>query len=69
MTKYLLPAFAFICVAFCATASLRTDAFAQEWPTRPVKLYIPFGPGSTPDMIGRLIADRLQQKLGQPFVV
>jgi tripartite-type tricarboxylate transporter receptor subunit TctC len=34
-----------------------------------VKIYIPFGPGSTPDMVGRMIADRLQQKLGQPFVV
>jgi tripartite-type tricarboxylate transporter receptor subunit TctC len=34
-----------------------------------VKLYIPFGPGSTPDLVGRMIADRLQQKLGQPFVV
>jgi tripartite-type tricarboxylate transporter receptor subunit TctC len=34
-----------------------------------VKLVIPFGPGSTPDLVGRLIADRLQQKLGQPFVV
>jgi tripartite-type tricarboxylate transporter receptor subunit TctC len=29
-----------------------------------VKIYIPFGPGSTPDMVGRMIADRLQQKLG-----
>ena len=36
---------------------------------RPVKIMIPFGPGSTPDLVGRLIADRLQQKLGQPFVV
>jgi tripartite-type tricarboxylate transporter receptor subunit TctC len=68
MTRYLFPAFVFICAAFCA-APLRAQAVAPEWPTRPVKLYIPFGPGSTPDMIGRLIADRLAQKLGQPFVV
>jgi len=32
-------------------------------------LYVPFGPGSTPDMVARLIADRLAQKLGQSFVV
>jgi tripartite-type tricarboxylate transporter receptor subunit TctC len=48
---------------------LAQSAAAQEWPARAVKIYIPFGPGSTPDMVGRMIADRLQQKLGQPFVV
>lgn len=44
-------------------------AAAQEWPTRTVKIIAPFGPGSTPDLVARLIADRLQQKLGQTFVV
>jgi tripartite-type tricarboxylate transporter receptor subunit TctC len=68
VTRYLLSTFVFICAAFCAVP-LHAQAVAPEWPTRPVKLYIPFGPGSTPDMIGRLIADRLAQKLGQPFVV
>ena len=34
-----------------------------------VKLVVPFGPGSTPDMVARLIADRLQQKHGQSFVI
>ena len=41
-------------------ALLAQFAAAQDWPTRPVKIYIPFGPGSTPDMVGRMIADRLQ---------
>ena len=68
MTKHLLPTILFVCAAFFA-ATLTAPAAAQEWPVRPVKLYIPFGPGSTPDMVGRLIADRLAQKLGQPFVV
>ena len=44
-------------------------ASAQDWPSRSVKIMVPFGPGSTPDMVARLIAERLQQKLGQPFVV
>jgi tripartite-type tricarboxylate transporter receptor subunit TctC len=66
-----LAASAFIVAAMCAALALAcgAPARAQEWPTKPVKLYIPFGPGSTPDMVGRMIAERLQQKLGQPFVV
>ena len=50
-------------------ALLAQSATAQEWPARPVKIYIPFGPGSTPDMVGRMIADRLQQKLRQAFII
>src|SRR5215471_17851664 len=44
-------------------------AFAQDWPAKTVRLIVPFGPGSTPDMIGRLVADYMQQKLGQSFVI
>ncbi len=44
-------------------------AAAQDWPTKTVRIIVPFGPGSTPDIVGRLIADHLQQKLGQPFVI
>src|SRR5262245_31784310 len=45
------------------------SAAAQDWPAKTVRIIVPFGPGSTPDMVGRLIADDLQQKLGQPFVI
>jgi tripartite-type tricarboxylate transporter receptor subunit TctC len=44
-------------------------AAAQEWPTKTVKIIVPFGPGSTPDVVARLIGDQLQQKLGQSFVI
>ena len=44
-------------------------AAAQDWPTKTVRLIVPFGAGSTPDMVGRLIADHLQQKLGRSFVI
>jgi tripartite-type tricarboxylate transporter receptor subunit TctC len=44
-------------------------AAAQEWPSKTVRVIVPFGPGSTPDMVARLIADHLQQRLGQPFVI
>jgi tripartite-type tricarboxylate transporter receptor subunit TctC len=46
-----------------------TAAAAQEWPAKTVRIIVPFGPGSTPDMVARLIADHLQQKLGQSFVI
>jgi tripartite-type tricarboxylate transporter receptor subunit TctC len=44
-------------------------ALAQDWPAKTVRIIVPFGPGSTPDMIGRLIADYMQQKLGQSVVI
>ena len=72
MRKIRFAASTFTCAAFCAALAAlacAAPAHAQEWPAKTVKLYIPFGPGSTPDMVGRMIAERLQQKLGQPFVV
>jgi tripartite-type tricarboxylate transporter receptor subunit TctC len=68
MTKHLPAAFAIVCAAISALA-LRAPAAAPEWPLRPVKLYVPFAAGSTPDLVARVIADRLAHKLGQPFVV
>jgi tripartite-type tricarboxylate transporter receptor subunit TctC len=44
-------------------------AAAQDWPTKTVRVIVPFGPGSTPDIVARLIADHMQQKLGQSFVI
>jgi tripartite-type tricarboxylate transporter receptor subunit TctC len=46
-----------------------SPAAAQDWPTKPVRIVVPFGAGSTPDVVARLIADHLQKKLGQPFVI
>jgi tripartite-type tricarboxylate transporter receptor subunit TctC len=44
-------------------------AAAQTYPTRPVKIVVPFGPGGPTEFIIRLIADRLTGTLGQPFVI
>ncbi|HWE19474.1 MAG TPA: tripartite tricarboxylate transporter substrate-binding protein [Hyphomicrobiaceae bacterium] len=46
-----------------------SQAAAQAWPERSVTVYVPFIAGSTPDAIARTVAERLQAKLGQPFVV
>ena len=42
---------------------------AQTWPAKPVRIIVPFGAGSTPDLIGRLIADQLKQQTRQTFIV
>jgi tripartite-type tricarboxylate transporter receptor subunit TctC len=46
-----------------------SPAAAQDWPAKTVRIIVPFGPGSTPDMVARLIADHMQQKLAQSFVI
>jgi tripartite-type tricarboxylate transporter receptor subunit TctC len=45
------------------------SALAQDWPTKSVRIIVPFAAGATPDLVARLIADHLRDKLGQPFVV
>jgi len=45
------------------------SAAAQTYPSRPVRVIIPFPPGGTLDTLGRAVAQKLQDQLGQPFVV
>jgi len=44
-------------------------AAAQGWPNKTVRIIVPFGPGATPDVVARLIADGLQKETGQTFIV
>ena len=44
-------------------------AWAQAYPARPVRLIIGVAPGSAPDILGRLLAQWLSERLGQPFIV
>lgn len=56
-----------------ALASLALTAFgtcfAQSYPTRTVRVIIPFPPGGTLDTLGRAVAQKLSEQMGQPFVV
>ena len=45
------------------------SAVAQDWPTGTVRIIVPFAAGATPDIVARLFAERLQDTLGQTFVV
>jgi tripartite-type tricarboxylate transporter receptor subunit TctC len=51
-------------VLLCSAA-----AFAQSYPSKPVRVIIPYPPGSTPDIVGRTVSTKLQEAFKQPFVV
>src|SRR5581483_5211632 len=53
------------CILFALTGA----AAAQEYPTRPVRIVIPFPPGGINDIVGRIIATQLSERLGKQFVV
>lgn len=64
-----------IAFALCAVAALAwptpssADSTSSAWPTRPVRLVLPLGPGSGVDVTARMMADRLAKMWGQPVVV
>jgi tripartite-type tricarboxylate transporter receptor subunit TctC len=55
--------------AAAACLALSSAAFAQSWPARPITLVIPFATGSGTDVVGRLVAQKLGERLRQPVVV
>jgi tripartite-type tricarboxylate transporter receptor subunit TctC len=56
-------------VAAAALVAVGAPAHAQDWPQRPVRIVVGFGPGGGADIIGRIVGQALQEKLGQPFVI
>src|SRR5204863_10097169 len=59
-----------LAAALLATPALvATQCSAQDYPTRPIKIIVPFGAGGPADVTARLIGNVLQENFGQPFVV
>ena len=50
-------------------ALLARTAFAQDYPARPVRVIVPYPPGGATDVLGRLLAPRIEQELKQSFVI
>ena len=66
-TNARLAAFALTVCAAVMFGSLA--ASAQDWPNRPVRMVVPYGPGGITDVIARLLADRLTKEYRQPFMI
>jgi len=49
--------------------SLAASAGAQDWPSKPVKIIVPFPPGQATDTLARLVGEKLTSAFGQPFVI
>jgi tripartite-type tricarboxylate transporter receptor subunit TctC len=58
-----------LAVSAAALLGAMRAASGEDWPVRPLRVIVPFGPGGGSDIVGRIVAQSLQEKLGQPVVV
>ncbi len=63
--RHLIACAGVVCAALLAAGA----AWAQSYPSAPVRVLVPFGAGGATDVVARVFADRLQQRMGQPFTV
>lgn len=57
-------------LALLGALPLASAARAQDsWPTKPVRLVVPFGPGGSGDIVSRIVAHEIEKMAGQPFIV
>src|SRR5438105_8820840 len=56
-------------LALVCMLALLSHAAAQDYPNKPIKLIVSFGPGGGADIVARIVAQSMQEKLGQPVVI
>ena len=56
-------------LAVTGLAAMLAPAAAQDYPTRPVRIIVPFAPGGSAEVFGRFVAQRLQEAMGQNFII
>ena len=61
-----LTAWLFAAMAFALPA---VEASAQSYPNRPIRMIVPFTPGTSMDIVARAVGEKIDQRLGQPVVV
>lgn len=57
-----------VCAALCAAAASPL-AWANDYPNKPVKLVVPYPPGGPTDIVARVVAQKLQEQMGQSFFI
>ncbi|MEO8857905.1 MAG: tripartite tricarboxylate transporter substrate binding protein [Burkholderiaceae bacterium] len=66
LNRYLSLSAAALGLLLCTMAP---PALAQSYPTRPIRVIVPFPPGNASDIAARVIADKLSQRIGQPVII
>jgi tripartite-type tricarboxylate transporter receptor subunit TctC len=56
-------------ISFAILLGLGVQAQADDYPSRPIKIIVPYAAGATTDLMARLVAEKLRDKLGQPVIV
>ena len=64
-----MPAKCLTALLFAVATTVAPTAFAQSWPTQPIKVIVGFPPGGVADAIPRYLQEKLKDSLGQPIVV
>src|SRR3954453_20229095 len=67
--KFTRRKFLHLSVGALALPVLPHIANAQTYPSRPVRIIVPFGPGGSGDIVTRLMGQWLSEQLGQPFII